>query len=228
MASHVTPTFLLKGLDFKKLVTDYQSGFFFRVPLRKEGIKLTKTSSALSQTYGNSNLDSIFQVKDKYNTNVVIATTAHTDFEVFNKNGGKLSQGGRCDHCKQDIQGTPVGYPVKHEEVSALVPDGSGEARYRFWYVFWTEGRYCDFQCCLAGVKKDQTLHEHERLLKLLYRLSHPKGGVLVPAQDARLLLCNGGSLTTEQWKDVKHDYVSTDCLVTLPVKREFIRQDFN
>ena len=66
MASHITPTFLLKGLDYKKLVSDYNSGFFCRIPPKKERINTSKATVSLAQGYGTSNYDPIFSMKDKH------------------------------------------------------------------------------------------------------------------------------------------------------------------
>ena len=227
MASHITPTFLLKGLDYKKLVADYNSGFFSRIPSQKTAIKESKTTPTLAQGYGVSNHDSIFSVKDKYNSNVVIATIGHTDFEVFTKTGGKLSPGGRCDFCKEDIKGVGVGYPVRSQEMTFLETNEKGESRYKVVYVFWVEGKTCDFQCCLGYLKKDANLHEYEYGLRMLYKLSYPNAGSLTAAQDPRLLISNGGCLTKEQWKDKRHEYVCTDRVLMIPAKREYIRQDY-
>jgi hypothetical protein len=235
MAAHITPTFLLKGLDFKRLVADYHAGFFSRIPPKKEKIIMSKTNLILAQEYGTTNYDSIFSVKDKYNSNVVIATIGHTDFEIFTKTGGKLASGGRCDYCKEDIVGVAVGYPIAYQENVVLV-EYEGSYRNRIVYTFWVEGRHCNFECALAFLKRilcvssdcrDTSLRDSERMLKMLYKLNHPKEGPLMPAQDPRLMIVNGGPLTKEQWKDKKHEYVRTDRVLCIPSKTEYVRLDY-
>lgn len=226
MAAHITPTFLLKGLDCKRLITDYNSGFFSRVPIQKEKIKSSKTNLVLAQEYGTSNHDPMFSVKDKYNSNVVIATIGHNDFEIFTKSGGKLSTGGRCDFCKEDIIGTPVGIPVGYQE-STVLQEVDGIYYNRVIYTFWVERRCCDCECALAYAKRDSALRDSERLLKMMHRFMHPKADVLVPAQDSGLLLSNGGPLTKEQWKEKKHEYVRTDRVLIIPAKTEYIRNEY-
>lgn len=226
MAAHITPTFLLKGLDYKRLLADYNSGFFSRVPIKKEKIKSSKTNLVLAQEYGTSNYDPMFSVKDKYNGNVVVATIGNTDFEIFTKSGGKLSTGGRCDFCKEDIIGTPIGIPVGYQESTILTEDG-GNYYYRVTYTFWVERRNCDFECALAYAKRDSSLRDSERLLKMMHRFMHPKEKTLVPAQDPGLLLSNGGPLTKEQWKEEKHEYIRTDRVLVIPAKSEYIRNEY-
>ena len=54
MTTRVTPTFLLKGLDPNKLLTDYQSGFFNRPPKISSKIVIAKNTAILAPTYGTS------------------------------------------------------------------------------------------------------------------------------------------------------------------------------
>lgn len=226
MTAHITPTFLLKGLDFKRLVADYHTGFFSRIPLQKEKIVASKSALILAQEYGVNNYDAIFSVKDKYNSNVVIATIGHSDFEVFTKSGGDLPSGGRCDFCKEDIKGIAIGYPIAYEENTILV-EFEGSYKYRIIYTFWVEKRYCDCECALGFLRRDPSLRGFERLLKTMYRFMYPTGGALIPAQDPGLLVSNGGPLSKEQWKDKRHEYVRTDRVLLIPAKTEYIRLDY-
>lgn len=231
MATRVTPTFLLKGLDPNKLLSDYQAGFFTRQPTIKSKIKIAQNMAILAPKYGISNHDPVFSLKDRNNCSVVIATTNHSNFEVFTRDGGQLQTGGRCMRCTGDIPGVAIGYPIGYRETPVLT-NTEGAARYRLLYTFWTEGRFCDFECALGYVRsvlarpanyRDTTIRDSERMLKLLYKLMYPTAGPLRPAQDPNLL----GALTKEEWKDPRHVYVRTDRILMIPAKVEYVQQNF-
>lgn len=237
MATRVTPTFLLKGLDPHKLLADYQAGFFSRPVTNKTKIQISQNKTILAPIYGSTNHSPIFCVKDKNNSSVIIATTGHADYEVFTKSGGDLPVGGRCDKCKEDFTCTSMGYPVGYQEITVLTnDDNSTEARYRVLYVFWVEGKFCSFECTLGYIRavlslpadyRDTTLRDSERMLKTLYKLTYPDAPPLRPSQDPKLLQVNGGSLTKEQWQDSAHIYVRTDRVLMIPAKVEYMRQKF-
>jgi hypothetical protein len=238
MATRVTPTFLLKGLDPNRLLADYQAGFFTRQPTIKSKITIAQNTTILAPTYGTTNHSPIFCVKDRNNCSIIIATTGHSDFEVFTRTGGQLPIGGRCEHCKEDFTEVSVGYPVAYQENMVLTNDDPNpkNAHYRILYVFWVEGKFCSFECALGYIRiilshqsdyRDTTIRDSERLLKLLYKLMYPTAGVLRPAQDPRLLRVNGGSLTKEQWQDNRHVYIRSDRILMIPAKVEYVQQNF-
>ena len=235
MSTRINPTFLLKGLDQNKLVADYQAGFFSRPVTNKTKIKISQQTEILAPTYGVTNYSPIFCVKDKNNCNIIVATTGHSDFEVFTRTGGSLPMGGRCDHCKDDFNHLSVGYPVGYQEQTVLTNDAT-QALYRIIYVFWVDGEFCSFECALGFVKlmlahpsdyRDTTIRDSERMLKLLYKLTYPTAGILRPAQHPRLLISNKGSLTREEWSDQRHVYIRTDRILMIPAKVEYVQQNF-
>jgi len=238
MSTHITPTFLLKGVDPDKLLADYHSGFFSRPITAKQKIVIAHNTTILAPTYGINNHDPIFCMKDRNNCSVVIATTGHSDFEVFTRTGGELPIGGRCDHCKQDFSNIAVGYPLGFQEQTVLTNDDTDpkNARYRILYVFWVEGEFCSFECALGYIRmilslpsdhRDTSLRDSERMLKILYKLTYPTAPQLRPAQAPRLLLSNKGSLTKEQWEEMRHIYVRTDRVLMIPAKVEYVQQYF-
>jgi hypothetical protein len=240
MATRITPTFLLKGVDIHKLIAEYQRGAFNRPWTYKKKIKIAQTSTSLAPSYGNSNKDAIFSVKDKHNSNVIFATSGHNDFEVFTRTGGNLPVGGRCGLCGDDFTQTALGYPIGYQEQIMLCnqSDDPLKAHYRLIYVFWVEGRFCSFECTLGYIRlilarpadfRDPTLRDSERMLKMLFSLTYPDIKTpLRPAQDPRLLLSNGGSLTKEEWQDTRHVYVRTDRVLLIPAKVEYLQQNFS
>ena len=238
MATRVTPTFLLKGLDPNRLLADYQAGLFSRQPVIKSKIKIAHNTAILAPTYGTTNHSPIFCVKDRNNCSVIIATTGHAGFEVFTRTGGSLPVGGRCSFCNADFAHTAMGYPIGYQELAVLTNDDPNPktARYRILYTFWTERKFCDCECALGFVKmmlarpsdyRDTTIRDSERLMHLMYKLMYPTAGPLRPAQDPGLLIENGGSLTREQWKDQRHIYMRTDRVLMIPAKVEYVQQNF-
>lgn len=231
MATRVNPTFLLKGIDPSAIMRDYLQGVFSHKPINREKIHITATTTILAPTYGTTNFSPIFIVKDRNNSSVIVATTGHDDFEIFNKTGQIPENGGRCMHCVRDFTGPRTGYPVATQENTILVND-----QYRVMYTFWVEGSFCSYECALGYLQqhlnqradyRDSTIRDSEQMLYQLYSLVHPKEGRLRPAQDPLLLKTNGGSLTVEEWCDRRHQYKRTDRLLIIPAKVEYIQQHF-
>lgn len=238
MSTRITPTFLLKGVDPDKLLADYQAGFFSRPIKAKTKIIIAQNTTILAPTYGTTNESPIFCMKDRNNCSVIVATTGHTDYEVFTRTGGELPIGGRCDRCKKDFAHTAMGYPVGYQELTVLTNDDNDpkSAHYRILYVFWVDGEFCSFECALGYVQlilalpadyRDTTLRNSEQMLKMLYKLTYPTAPPLRPAQNPRLLRTNGGSLGEEEWQDVRHIYVRTDRILMIPAKVEYVQQNF-
>jgi hypothetical protein len=236
MATKITPTFLLKGIDPQKIISDYQAGVFSKPVQAKQKIKIPQNKTILAQSYGSSNHDAIFCIKDKNNCSIIVATSGHEDYQLYTRNGGALPKGGRCEFCREDFTDIALGYPVGFSETTLLTNDDSdiNNARYRNFYNFWVEGHFCSFECALGFVQmilskpfdRDNTLLDSEFLLKLLFKLMHPNG-ILREAQDPRLLKVNGGSLTKEQWQDKKHIYVRTERILMIPAKVEYNQQNY-
>lgn len=229
------PTFLLKGVDPNKLLADYQAGVFSRPITPKAPITISQNTTVLARSYGATNQSPIFSIKDRNNNSVVFATTNHTGYELFTKNGGELPVGGRCDFCKEDFTNVSMGYPLAYQERDILTRDEQNIGHYRIFYTFWIEPGCCSFECSLAELRKmtarpaddrDVTYRDAEIWLKYLFRLTYPNAGLLLPAQDPKLLKSNGGSLTKEEWKDNRHVYTRTDRVLLIPVKVEYIRSN--
>ena len=237
MTTRVVRAFLLKGVDPNVLIDEYQSGNQAKSTRNKCNIKIAQSSTILAPTYGTSNLEPIFTVKDKNNSTVIIATTSHENFEVFTRTGGNLPAGGRCDLCKEDFTETAIGYPLQQQESTVLVNDDTGIPRYRILYTFWVEGEFCSFECAGGWIDlmlshpsnyRDTTVRDSGRMLSTLYTLMHPTAGPLRHAQDPHLLKSRKGSLTKEQWKDNRHVYIRTDRILMIPAKVEYVQQNFH
>ncbi len=226
MTTKYVPTFLLKGIDPIELSKLYDSGEFVKAS-HKSNIKISQNINILAPKYGLNNTDSMYCIKDKNNCNIVIATCNHASFETFTKSGGLLEEGGRCMRCTRDIKGIPVAYPIAYKE-STVLTDGV----YKVLYTFWTEGRFCDFECTLSYVQailykpaiyRDTTIRDSEKMLKFLYKLTYPDSGPLRPAPDPILM----DTLTDDEWKNESHVYIRTDRILLIPAKVEYVQQNF-
>jgi hypothetical protein len=239
MASSITPTFFLKGIDPNEIYTKYREGFFNR-PLSTvvsllSKIKIASNAAIIAPTYGKSNNDPIFCVKDRFNSPIIIATAGHESYNVYNRTGGEPLMGGVCRFCSERFEGPQIGYPIAHQEQSILTNIEGEKPVYRVINNFWTQGCFCSFQCALAKVRqnlnlpadyRDSGLRDSERLLKFLYKLTYPNAKVLRPAQDLDLLIEHGGSLSRKEWEDEKHVFRKTDRVLVMPVKTEYIQRN--
>lgn len=238
MGTRINPSFLLKGVDPDRVLYDYQSGKFSREITKKAKITISHNTTILAPKYGDTNDSPIYKINDKNGSPIIIATTGHSDYQVFTTSGGNLPIGGRCDHCKEDFTHASMGYPVAYQEQTVLTNDTQDpkEARYRTLYVFWVERCFCSFECALGYIRlflsrpaeyRDTTIRDSERLLKILYKLTYPSAPPLRPAPDPSLLIINKGSLTKEQWKDFRHIYIRSDRVLMIPAKIEYVQQNF-
>jgi hypothetical protein len=207
---------------------------------KKKLIKISQSANILAPTYGTNSTESpVFSIKDRNGSSIIVATSNHATFEVFTRAGGELPVGGRCDNCKEDFPHTAVGYPVAYREMNILTnaEHDVNNAQYRIMYIFWTEGCHCSFECALTVVQsfvnrpsnyRDNAMDEHERTLKLLYKLTYPNSGPLRPAKDRRLYAnSNQGSLTKNEWLDSKHIYIRSGRVLVIPAKVEYFRHNF-
>jgi hypothetical protein len=224
--------FLLKGIDPNKLLNDYKNG---KISVAFENIKkfpLASNNKLIVPVYGISDNDPIFSIKDRNNNSAVIATTGYDDYELFMADGECPSMGGRCDFCKQDFNHRNLGYPVAHEEYTLLI--NHDIPHYKIHYIFWMYGETCSLECSLSKIRENQFRHSEykenltknsEYMLHKLFKLMYPNSGILRPAQNPKLLKINKGSLTEEEWQNPKFLYKSTDRILMLPIKMEYLQK---
>jgi hypothetical protein len=58
-----------------------------------------------------------------------------------------------------------------------------------------------------------------------MYKCLYPNNPPINPAQDPKLLMVNGGSLTREEWETTKFFYKRTRNIILIPSKIEYIRE---
>lgn len=220
------PTFLLKGINSAEVANLYLSGYYNRKPIEKAKIKTSKCVAVLAPKYSDSNDDRIYQIKNRNNSNIIIATTNQENYEVFTKTG-QVKMGGQCDYCHTNYDHANIGYPVAHTESRILVGDV-----YKIVYSFWVDGEFCCFEHALTYVQdrlkshREEKLKTSENLLRLLHKLMHPNADILKPVKDIRLL--KSKALTKEEYDDPRHIYIQTDRVLTIPVKVDYVQQHFS
>ena len=225
----ISPTFLLKGIDYTKLIEEYDAGIYDRPIEKKSKITLATDNIYLAPSYGSSNNDAIFSIKDKNNRSVIIATTGHVPFHNFiNKEQPIMEQkigpgifDARCGYCLQDIEGSVLGYPLKHKESTTVTSDKRERT-----HTVWIEKHFCDYECTLGYMKLTGGNEDAEQILRFLYYLNYPNEPSLHPANDPWDLINNGGLLTKEQWKSTSHKYMENPKILLIPTKTEYIRKD--
>jgi hypothetical protein len=241
MSVYVNPTFLLKGVDFYKVLKDYNDGVYTRLESKKQKLTLAN-NNILADIYSLSNDDRLFSVKDPFNNEIICTTSGYKDVEVFTSTGGCLSIGGRCEYCRDDYKTETIGIPIAYKEFTVLtnkkvnLKDDDKIPKYKVYYTFWVDGRFCDFSCALSHINKllsshpkyiDVIYRDSDKLLKFMYKCLYPNNPPIKPAQDPKLLMINGGSLEREEWENPKYVYKKTNNIIMIPSKIEYIREKF-
>lgn len=223
------PSFLLKGINPAKIREEYRKGLFNKTAeeLLKDLAKITLVDRReIIDSVQCDNVDAgTYCVRDKAGGTAVYATSNYEAYKLYDLSGS-LETGGRCLTCTRDIKGNPIGYPM-HETQHVEVVDN----RARLFTIFWTRGRFDTCRCMKRYVRimkqlGDPIFMNTDRHLKRLLQFMYP-GERIMEANDPELLICNGGSLTDEQWDDgKKYMYKKTDRLILAPVKEEYIRRE--
>lgn len=233
MAVCVNPTIFLRGINPVQVLSDYKNGFYSREIVAKTKIVPSESHQILAQVYSSDHESGVFCVKDKNNSDVIIATTGNVNYQLCRgQDFDNTKCGGRCDSCKRDFTHQVVGYPIDYEEVTIPVTGSDGKTRYRVFYLFHVEGEFCSFGCALYFIKRamarpssyrDSSLSDCERWLHLLYNLMHPTAGRLKPANNPQLLTANGGSIDPKDWEE--KCFVPIGRVVINPIRREHLLQ---
>lgn len=218
MSAKINPLLCLSRVVYADVLAKYRAGEYASL-LQLASLKMTQAPK-IAVPISSDEWSGVYKTRDRYDNPLVIATTG-TDDLVRYVRSGEMPAGGRCDYCKEDIAGTVVGIPRFVAE-QALLHEGHTVRL----TTFWTEGRCCCFECALACIKRNVEYQstEAETNLRRMYRLQG-HGGQLTARPDVRLRLCEGGSLSDEEWKSTTTVYLNTLHSVCIPLKTEYLRQ---
>lgn len=219
MSAKINPVLCLSRVSFARVLEKYQNGHYDSL-LKMAPLPSARAAPKVAVPLSTDEWSGVYKTRDRYDTPLVVATTGNDDLVRFMRTQ-ELPAGGRCDFCKEDVQGTAVGIP-RYVNEQLLLIDG----KTRSATTFWTEGRFCCFECALACVHRNVEYQGTgtEANLRRMYRLQG-NGGQLMPRHNTRLRLSEGGSLTDAEWKDTTTVYLNTMHSVCIPLKTEYLRK---
>lgn len=160
-----------------------------------------------------------------------IESSGVKSFKHFDKNGGVMCKGGRCDYCKRDFDHEIIGYPTKMEEKLVLVNGVK-----QIITSYFTEGEFDTYNCALAYLNKfnyhsvtkcDVNVLDSKYLLYQMFENHHPQKS-LIAAPNPSLLESNGGSVSDNDWCNDSYCYNRSESVITVPIKVEYVRTSYH
>jgi len=117
-----SPVFLLRGINFGEIWRLYQEGAFQTIA-PSSSIKVVDFQPFCPHSHGADATSATYTFKDRHNATVVIATGNHENYSYYLKDGRlDSSVCRRCDFCKVDFEGMPIGIPLAMEERISPLP----------------------------------------------------------------------------------------------------------
>jgi hypothetical protein len=237
----IKPTFFLRGIDIAELHRKYQAGIYSTLELSNvESSKrnIIPGNIKVSKKYRGDPYGSIYSFKDTNNTEIISVFSNHKNFEIFHKNDGKQRQKiSSCDWCRRQFSNLyEWGVPIINNTLilNDIDPDTPLEVSQNKVEVFYVEGDFCGASCVMAHVdlfnsvslnNRDPLHTNAKNMLSKLISIIHGNKKI-VAAKDWRLLECNNGSLTEEEWENPKYKYTRTTNLIIIPIKVSYLREN--
>jgi len=227
MIIRINPTFRLRGIDPAQIYREYLAGASSHITQPPSSVKIMADEPLVAPSYGTDAHAPIYQVRDRGNRAIIMATSNHRNFEVYHKTG-QFPLGGRCEWCRQDFKHEGNGMVVAYRLDHLLLCDHEGKSSLERTHNFWTEGTMCDHECALAQAEllaaivpnlRDPIYLDAPSSVKLLYSLMYPDEPELIAAQDYRLIAENGGSIPYAQFKKGRHIWKRSSNLLIIPAK---------
>ena len=229
-AIKITENLVIRRIDPAEMLRRYFAGEFRKVTMPTGKITISTSFVDLSQRVGTDQTSEIYRFTDKTNSGQIIVTSNHGQYK-YAKDGSETGEDrptACCLWCRREINTIPIGIPIEMET-----------NRHTNQIVFNVEDTYDTFGCALAALKKIYSCHsmhkdplymDAEQLLHCLYHKMYPDkiGERIVEAPDWRLLRSNGGPLEDEEYDSDLVGYVQLPNVVTLPVKRQYIKLNLN
>lgn len=217
------PSFVLRGIDPKVVLTRYLSGEFSGLSfqpgnLSKIPTKVTTVNILPLQT--STIHDALYVYRDRSEKIRHRVFSGQKAYESYMK-GEKTEI--ECENCGRMYNSLDIsGIPVKRSEIvvdAYLIP------------LLYTEGSYCKTKCAYTGwheyqrvsyTFRDSALKNAEIWLREMYAKECP-GKVLEITNDRRLLKRFGGSLDYDEWDTDK--YVKIPGINIIPTKGIYAKQ---
>lgn len=213
------PSFLLRGVDPEEVLNTWKmGGYETSVPRTDKKVEVLKGAGLFKDKLSKNENDALYFVNFRNcGGGAICARTGFRD--VMNHLSGNQEIKGSCEAC-----GKPacMGYPTYFREVPTIV-NINGVDRCKIVYCFWTEGRACSLQHCLAiASRKPYLPPETTQLIHLLHSLMYPNAGALTPDLDPLLLEENGGPLSKEDWESRRYNLQRTSRVILTPAQIEY------
>lgn len=201
----------LRGIDFNKVVQNYENGYYTNITVNKTTIKGTSVQE-IGEANGSSD---IYVIKDRSNSAHIIHRIGNLSFNSEKP----YNTGIKCFNC--DRQST-MGIPISYQRVVE-----NGKVKHIYDMVDY----YCDEKCAFRGLKKgteiavqfrDWRLVQSEQLLRHLYNLKYP-GKKLVAAPEASLLKSRGGSMNDDIFHKDNVSYYQIPNVEFRPTRTEYV-----
>lgn len=196
MALEITPTFLLKGIDVKSLLTNYNSAHLSGYSFDKK--KLEVTTIGISNSY-------VFRNKDNFTINLVFSNTCKLEEKI-------------CRYCCLRFTHQSIGIPIAiHEENNSLIVTTT-KVSCDFRCSLSLIRQYKRRQ------NKDTNFIHSEQMLRYIFAGVYP-GKELIEAPDPDLAAWNGGSLSLDEYKNEKFIYTPCNNIIMRGYQAQYIRQ---
>lgn len=221
----ITPVFTLRRIDPREIYEKYLRGGFSEMTIPKEKIQVNSVPATVEPSLGSSPNTGLYSFRLKNNTLQVIATSNSVPFTFYMENGDKLPTGGTCGYCGREFQSEALGIPTQMREIYS--PAGPE------LHCYMDDCCYCSFECVFAGWKSfhrgharyhDPLYMDSEQILRYIYSLAYPNGGILRAAPDRRLSTRFNGPLNDEAFHSKKHTYCRLPNVIMAPVKVQYQR----
>jgi len=151
--------FVIKDVDFADIYNNLVEEISKPVKIPKN-IPFS-TTDLFEKEYSDDHTQDVFQIKSKNNTQVFVNTN---------------NRSSRCWSCKDPLNtDVSIGYPIQYKQHVELVDNV-----YNVVHNFYTEGSFCDMNCCYEYlvnesktnyIKRDILLTNSKNYLKLLCKM---------------------------------------------------------
>ena len=222
----VIPIVTLVGINHQDVVAAYHRGEFvnIRIPKISTEARIKCDEGIANPTYDQTGKSSTFCFRSKSDTENVFVTTGNDSYKAFHLEGKGYGDG-ICDQCGLHYDSGMGGIPVMCE----IQPVGT-----KLIPVMSTIKRVCGYRCGLRyirqrskGCTRFNNYDNSESWLKCMYRLDYPEGPELVEALDPGHIDTRGGTMTEEQYRNTRYQYIQTsNHFISQPIKECYIRSE--
>lgn len=208
----VSTKFILSGVtptEVKKLMKSVDFEDILRQPLKK-----TQKAPGTAFAATLKGIDGVHSHKKKSGLVDTVISDCHTEDNV------------KCWHCREREGFRENGYSPLLDEVNCF---GSSNNKTKVSQI----GFFCDMNC-MAGYCKERCYFghpEYEAMKQslengiLIYSLTYPGKGELIPAGDWKHLKSNGGCFDYDVWKRESHTFVSLPGFQTCKASCSYIQR---